>query len=112
MSRYRSNSSTSPIDQEIQQHVVVAERAIQAGMAVLNRARKLDSYSKAHLARVRRDLERALGAISSVRRVNPSYDTLDPDLQSTAPYEPAPHGPATPLLLHNGDLGLVDESQE
>jgi len=33
----------------------------------------------------RRDLLQALGALASVRRTQPSYDTTDPDLTETPP---------------------------
>lgn len=59
-------------------------------LRALASARKEGAYSPAHVSRVQRDLQRALGAIQSVRRVSPAYDASDPDLQPTAPYERPP----------------------
>lgn len=90
MSRFRANLSSSPLDREIQSQVAVAERALERALGACRSARKSDEYQSGYVARVRRDLERALGSLQGVRRVVPGFDLSDPDLLSTAPYEPPP----------------------
>lgn len=107
MSRIRATLSASPIDREIQGQIAVAERAIEIALRACQRARKDDQYGHAHVARVRRDLERALGALRGVRRVVPSYDRFDPDLQPTAPYEPP--GPMVTAEEPPAEVGVAAE---
>ena len=100
MSRLRATLSTAPIDQAIQSHVAVAERAIRQALDVCLSQGKSKDYAPAHVSRVRRDLLNALGAVERVRRVSPRFDLSDPDFQPTAPYEPpvAPAAPATVIV--------------
>jgi len=102
MSRLRASLSTSPLDREIQAHVAKAELALKQALALCLNTRKSDQYGAAYLARVRRDLERALGATQSVRRVSPGYDVADPDLQPTAPYQ-SPTEPIPPVSTDGTD---------
>jgi hypothetical protein len=103
MSRLRASLSNSPLDREIQSHVAKAERALMQALLSCQIARKSDLYGQAYVARVRRDLEKALGATQSIRRVTPLYDSSDPDLLPTAPYEPPvttpPEAPPEPVAL-------------
>lgn len=87
MSRLRASLSNSPLDQVIQSQVATAERAIQVALRALQEVRHKEdpAHPQAHVARVRRDLERAMGALSNVRRVSPPY-VSDPDFLPTAPY--------------------------
>lgn len=88
MSRLRTTLSTSPIDRAVQGQVTVAERAVTGALRALAGVKRGDEmYPPAHVSRVRRDLERALGALQGIRRVSPAYDVSDPDLLPTAPYE-------------------------
>lgn len=109
MSRFRANSSASPVDREVQGYVAVAERTIQQALGVCAREMRGGKYGHAHLARVRRDLEHALGALQSVRRVVPSYDAGDVDLQPPAPYEPPPAVEPVPT---EGDEVVIEEVEE
>ena len=79
MSRFRANTSASPVDREIQGYVAAAERAVRAAMDACGRARREDDGG-ARLVPVRRDLERALGSLQGVRRANPRSA---PDFQPT-----------------------------
>lgn len=92
MSRLRATLSSAPIDRVVQAHVATAQKALRQALLVCLRQGKEGGYAPAHVARVRRDLMAALGAVESVRRVVPSYDTMDPDFQPMQPYvrpEPA-----------------------
>lgn len=76
MSRLRASLSKSPLDQTIQSQVATAERAIQGALRALQGVKyKADPlYPPSQVNRVRRDLERAMGALSNVHRVTPAYD--------------------------------------
>ncbi len=98
MSRLRATLSASPIDREIQSHVAVAERSLDRAISACRNAQRGDLYRGARVARVRRDLEKALGALQGVHRVVAGYDMDDPDLQPTSPYErPTPVVAAEPV---------------
>jgi hypothetical protein len=80
LSRLRASLSSDPLDREIQSLVADAERKILLALQrCVASSRKPDATRNA--TRTRRDLERCLGALRSVRRSRPSYDMSDPDLQ-------------------------------
>jgi len=87
MSRLRATLSNSPLDRSIQTQVAAAERALRSALQACMNVRNDDTYGRANVARVRRDLQRALGATQSVRRASPSFDMGDKDLHPTEPYE-------------------------
>ena len=93
MKRLRSILS-SPADQEISRRVLEAERALISALRSCDVPRDSDPLVRRRAFAVRRDLERALGAISSVRRIEPAFG-IDPEV-ATAPrlrkekIEPAP----------------------
>ena len=87
MSRLRSTLSATPIDKAIQAQVAVAARAIRQALDACIAQGKSGDYAPAYVARVRRDLQGALGAVERVRRVQPRFDVDDPDFQPTSPYE-------------------------
>ena len=118
MSRLRTTLSQSPVDREIQAHVTTAERALAKALQACHTARDSEKYGQAHVARVRRDIERALGALQSVRRVTPMYDAADPDLQvssespdpdlqETAPYERPPEPVVEPVVVVDSEEGAL-----
>lgn len=72
MKRLRS-SLTSPADQEISRRVLDAERALISALRSCDVPRDSDPLVRRRAFAVRRDLERALGAISSVRRIEPAF---------------------------------------
>lgn len=76
MSRLRISTANNPLDREVARHVDVASRSIMSALQAVHNSR--NEYGPAYVARVRRDLERCLGALESVRRVKPGHD--DPDL--------------------------------
>lgn len=86
MSRLRATLSTNPLDQEIAQRVTRAEQEIQGALRACS-ARQDGLLAQRRARAVRRDLERVLGALGSVRRVAAPYD-LDPDLNDLPPQEP------------------------
>jgi hypothetical protein len=102
LSRLRATLSTAPIDQAIQSHVAVADRAIRKALDVCNALGKSGDYAPAYVSRVRRDLQNALGAVEHVRRVSPRFDLSDPDFQPTSPYE-RPLAPLAPLAPEDTD---------
>ena len=80
MSRLRATLSSSPLDREIAQLVDQAQRSIQAALRRCESATGTTPEARRRGALTRRDLLKALGALGSVRRTQPNYDTDDPDL--------------------------------
>lgn len=113
MSRLRATLSTSPLDREVQGQIAVAERALvralQACRAAATPRKGAAVVPPAHLARVRRDVEKALGAVMSVRRAVPNYDADDVDLQPTAPYMRPGEAPPPDENPPDVDLGSAPE---
>ena len=88
----RMRSSSSPVDREILGLVAQAERSIRRALDVCGQAKR-ESRSPgshlryAHVQRTKRDLLQVMGALSSIRRVVPLYETeddrdLDPDMMT------------------------------
>ena len=87
MSRLRVTLSTSPIDREIAQRVESAQRVILEALRMCVDNRDENPVVRRRVLAARRDLERVLGALGSVRRVSALYDVSDTDL-SNVPKEP------------------------
>lgn len=88
VSRLRATLATNKLDRSIQSQVASAERAIRSALQMCLQAGSRQDLRSGHLARVRRDLERCLGALQGVRTVAPRYDTSDPDLAPFRPIDP------------------------
>lgn len=84
MSRLRATLSSTPLDREIQTHVAEAERALQQALQRCMLALGDPKINRQHVSRVRRDIEKSLSTLRSVRRINPTYDMSDPDLVTAA----------------------------
>jgi len=109
VSRLRATLSSSPLDREIAQRVDQAQRAIQGALKLCDGAPAATPEGRRRVGATRRDLLQALGALASVRRTQPSYDTSDPDL-TEAPPKPRDGPKLTPpdvmaeiLRIQNGD---------
>ena len=76
MSATRILSASSLVDRDVATHVHVAELAIRAALRRLDQEKR-EGGNNAYLARVRRDLERCLGATLNVRRVHPYGPPVD-----------------------------------
>lgn len=102
MSRFRVTSSSSPVDREIQGQVEVAERALTRALNVCRAQRYGGEGPSTNANRVRRDIERALGALRAVRRVNPYGQGLEdeeaPVAPAVAPPPPPPEVSVTPPM--------------
>lgn len=94
MSRLRATLSSLPIDREIAGHVDTARWSIRAALRVCE-AKEENPVQRRRVMAVRRDLEKILGAMTSVRRVGALYDLSDPDLADT-PVPPRPKREAPP----------------
>lgn len=70
MSTSRIFTASSFVDRDVAVHVHLADLAVRAALQRLERE-KHATGNNAYLARVRRDLEKCLGALSNVRRVHP-----------------------------------------
>lgn len=101
MSRLRATLSSLPIDREIAGHVDAAQRAIRAALRACE-AKEENPVQRRRVMAVRRDLEKILGAMTSVRRVGSLYDLNDPDLTNTPtpprPKREAPPSPVAPAV--------------
>lgn len=89
MSRLRITLSSSPLDREIAKLVHQAERSLHAALKLCEQAAVTTPEARRRVAATRRDLTSALGALGSVRRTQPAYDTTDSDL-SVSPEPRAP----------------------
>lgn len=77
MGRYRYSSSTSELDKQISEDLFSAERSLKSALQKVASA-MADKTSESPLDRgrakkVERDLARALGVLSEVRKIRPSY---------------------------------------
>ena len=91
MRRFRATTATNDIDRAVQAQATVAERALRQALDVCHKQSRTGDYDAARLSRVRRDVLAALGAVERIRMVANRYESEDPDLQPTRPYErPAP----------------------
>jgi len=97
MTRLRATLSTSPVDKAIADKVSDAQRSLQAALRLCDSRRETDPLVRRRMAATRRDIEQALGAMSSVRRVTPLFDQTDPDLTDvpSPPPRRKPEPPAT-----------------
>ena len=82
MGRLRATLSSSPLDVRIASLVAVAQRNIEEAMRIAKSAHKMDGIEGSRSNRVHRDLAKAAGALSTIRRLRPSRDYDDPDLMS------------------------------
>lgn len=80
MTRLRVTLSSSPLDREVAQLVDQAQRSLIAAIERCESASAATPEARRRVALTRRDLKMALGALGSVRRTQPNYDTDDPDL--------------------------------
>jgi hypothetical protein len=83
MTRLRATLSTNPTDKAIAAKVDEAQRSLLAALRLCHDAKGSDLVSGRRVFAVRRDLQRALGALSDVRRIGTPYDTTDSDLTDT-----------------------------
>lgn len=97
MSRLRATLSTLPIDREVAGHVDAAQRSIRAALRACDGSES-NPVQRRRVMAVRRDLEKILGAMTTVRRVGALYDLNDPDLTGTpVPPRPKREAPAAPV---------------
>ena len=80
-----------------------AQRSVHAALQRVRSARAEEAYGRSNLARLRRDLERCLGALEGVRRASSPYAT-DPDLvpEDERPPRASP-SPRAPVLPPDGE---------
>lgn len=95
MSRLRASLSTSAIDREIFSRVDSAKRDIFAALRLCDVRHEENPITRRRVMATRRDLEKIIGAMESVRRVRAPYDIGDLDLTGT-PQTPRPKRPEPP----------------
>lgn len=83
MSRLRITLSELPEDREVASKVASAQRLLQDALRVCDYRRESDPVKRRRMMAVRRDLERALGALSNVRRVGIPGSGLDEEQDNT-----------------------------
>lgn len=83
MSRLRATLSTDPLDKAVSTKMGEAQRSLVAALRLCDEAERKDAMIRRRLANTRRDLLRALDALTAIRRVAPLYDVTDPDLSDT-----------------------------
>lgn len=93
MSRLRATLSESPVDKAIAAKVAEAQRTLQGALQLFDYRTEPHPGKRRRMLGVRRDLEQALGALSSVRRIGSLYDMDDPDLNPASPPRQAPPKP-------------------
>lgn len=86
MSRLRATLSSDPLDKALAAKMDEAQRVLLAALRLCDESQRTDTVARRRVAHTRRDIQRALGALTAVRRVAPLYDVGDPDLSDT----PAP----------------------
>ena len=79
MGSVRASLAKSALDRTVAAEVDTARRAINRALAACKTAERGDAHSKGRVVRVRRDLDRAMGALGRVSKATPGYDPLDPD---------------------------------
>ena len=98
MGRFRARFSTSPVDREIGDKVEQSHRLIESAIRVCEPlTRDKEDLARAQRARsIRRDLERVLGALDSVRLMSTGREEEQEDAKK--PPRKRPVDP-TPLIL-------------
>ena len=85
MTRLRASLARSPLDREIATKMNDAERAVLEALRLCLASKGSDPGLRRRVLATSRDLQRILGALNSVRRVEPLYDRNDPDLSESRP---------------------------
>ena len=100
MSRLRATLSTSAIDQEVFSRVDGAKREILAALRLCDPRHEENPITRRRVMATRRDLEKIIGAMESVRRVGTPYDLTDADLNDI-PRSPRPKQPEPLSVIVN-----------
>ena len=98
MSRVRTSLSATPLDREVSSRVDSATQLVVSALQVVESKLRDKAYSKPHVVRVQRDLQRCLGALNSVRRVSLNAEEAKPV---------APPLEESVSDLEEGDLGYL-----
>lgn len=70
MSRYRSRTSSSPEDQDIQRLCDEAAKSLRKAVQIASVVRNDRTYRSRHARKVMNELERILGGLQSVSRID------------------------------------------
>ena len=82
MGRTRASLSKSDLDRSVQEHVAMAERAIERALMVCHQAKRGKGVEARRSMKVARELARVKSALSGVGRLTPLHDGDDPDLMT------------------------------
>lgn len=103
MSRLRATLSTDPLDKALTAKMDEAHRALVAALRLCDDSQKTDVVTRRRVAHTRRDIQRALGAITGIRRVARLYDVADSNLSDTpAPRRERP-APPPEVVVEQGE---------
>lgn len=78
MSRLRATLSVLPVDKMIAEKVSHAQRSLQEALRLCDYRKETDLVTRRRIQATHRDIQRAMGALGSVRRIGTLSDDTDP----------------------------------
>lgn len=104
MSRLRATLSTDPLDKALATKMDEAQRVLVSALRLCDDSPRTDMAGRRRVAHTRRDILRALGAVTGIRRVASSYNAEDPDLSNaTVPRREREPAPTTVVTVEQGE---------